>query len=324
MKSDRLFLIINPVSGTRSKEGLERNIADRLGELGFETTIRFTGCRGDATRLARQAVAENFDGVLACGGDGTVNETAMALAGTGVAMGILPAGSGNGLARHIGIPVDPLAAIDIIAERHITDCDYGVVDGHPFFCTFGVGFDAAVSERFANSGSRGRMSYIKSALHEFTHYRPETYSVTADGEVIADEAFLVAVCNASQYGNNAFIAPDASITDGLLDLIIIPKQPRVSTVIRGFEMMAGTLAGSHGIIKRKAARINIKRDICGPAHLDGEPFPHVGTEFNIECRPHGIRLFTTASKTPFRPVITPVRSMLSDIMLAARNTLGKK
>ena len=204
-ENNRLLLIINPVSGTSNKKELADKITSRLSAEGFEVETALTACRGDATRLARLAVDNGMAGVLACGGDGTVNETARALCGTDVSLGIIPAGSGNGLARHLGIPIDPMLSLDVIAERHIVPCDYATVNGSQFFCTFGVGFDAAVSHRFARQGRRGMATYVKSAFSEYLNYRPQVYTVSANGVPITEKAFLVAVCNASQYGNNAYI-----------------------------------------------------------------------------------------------------------------------
>jgi len=315
---ERLFLIINPISGTQSKEGLDRRIVETLGGQGFDVHVEFTKGPGDATVLAHRAVAEGYGGVLACGGDGTVNETARAMVNTGVAMGIVPAGSGNGLARHIGIPIDPIAALDIIAERAVRDCDYGTVNGSPFFCTFGVGFDAAVSDRFAASGSRGKMTYVRSAFEEFVRYRPRKYRIEADGEEIATDAYLVAVCNASQYGNNAYIAPHASITDGLLDIIVVRNMSKFQVFLLGMDLLCGTLDDHRGIIRRTVRHAVIERFEDGPAHLDGEPFT-IGRHIEVDCHPGKLRLFTTNSKTPFRPVITPMEGMARDIGLTLKN-----
>lgn len=316
----RLFLIINPISGTGSKKGLDTKLKTALESHGFDVTVAFTSCRGDATRLAREAVNANYDGVIACGGDGTINETARAMAGTGVAMGIIPAGSGNGLARHIGIPIDPLMAVDVIAERFIRDCDYGTINGQPFFCTFGVGFDAAVSTRFADSGKRGKMTYFKSAFQEFVSYRPDLYTITADGHEITDEAFVVTVCNASQYGNNAYIAPDASITDGYLDIMIIKKMSRMATFLLGVDLLSGTLSRHRGVEHLKVKEAVIKRNGPGPAHLDGEPVDG-GSSFEVKCHPGQLKLFVTEKKRPFRPLLTPVESMVNDIGITLRNLI---
>lgn len=180
----------------------------------------YTTGHGDATRLTTDAASKGYRAVIAAGGDGTVNEIATALCGTSTALGIIPVGSGNGLARHLGLPLDVTEAIEVIAKDNIIDCDYGTANGRPFFCTFGVGFDAAVSEKFAHQKRRGKLSYIKSAISEYVSYNPQTYTISANGQILTQKAFIVACCNASQYGNNAYIAPTASITDGLLDITI--------------------------------------------------------------------------------------------------------
>ena len=194
----RLMLIINPISGTGSKKGVVEMVEQAMGACGHDVDVRLTGARGDATRLAGEAAAKGYHGVLACGGDGTVNETARALCGTETALGILPAGSGNGLARHLQIPVDIAMALKVIADGNVVDSDYGTVNGRPFFCTFGMGFDAAVSHRFARQSRRGILSYVKSAISEYVQYRPQTYTVSANGKLLTEKAFLIAVCNASQ------------------------------------------------------------------------------------------------------------------------------
>ncbi len=233
------MLIINPISGTAKKTGLDAKVEKAMSEAGYNLDVRFTTCRGDATRLASEAVAKGYDVVLAAGGDGTVNETAQALCGSPVTFGIIPAGSGNGLARHIGIPVNVDAALDVVARGIVAKCDYGTVNSHPFFCTFGVGFDAAVSHSFAKQSRRGMFTYLKSALTQYIHYKPDTYTISANGKILTERAFVVACCNASQYGNNAYIAPKASITDGLLDIIIIHQGSPIDTAMVGMDLFTG-------------------------------------------------------------------------------------
>lgn len=311
----RLKLIVNPIAGTRSKTGLADAIEKRLGEMGFEIDTELTTGRGDATRIAQQAVASGYDGVLACGGDGTVNETARAMCDTGVPMGIIPAGSGNGLARHITIPIDPMMSLEIIGERHIEDCDYVTVNGQPFFCTFGMGFDAAVSDRFAASGQRGKATYVKSAFAEFIHYNTNLYRFNLDGEIFEREAFLVTCCNASQYGNNAYIAPHASITDGLLDIIIIKKASQFRTFLLGFDLMSGLISDNSLIETYRVRHAVIDRANPGPAHLDGEPFK-IGTHLDLAIHPGALRLFTSPDKAPFKPILTPAEALIQDFSIS--------
>lgn len=311
------MLIINPVSGTTSKKGVAERIEQRLADAGYDVRTEYTTCAGDATRIARMAVEQDMYGVLACGGDGTVNETARALCDTPVALGIVPTGSGNGLARHIAIPVDVDGSLDVIAADHIASCDYGTVCGRPFFCTFGVGFDAAVSDYFARQHRRGLVTYLKSAVHEFLHYDSEHYVLNIDGREYTRDAFLVVCCNASQYGNNAFIAPDASIRDGVLDVTVVRAGGRLQKAILGFDLIAGFIGKNSLVETIRAKRVEIIRSAPGPAHIDGEPLS-LGARLDVECHAGSLRIFTNPAKGNFTPIITPMRMMLNDQALALK------
>lgn len=305
MSQKRLTLIINPNSGTLSKKGIEGWLPGRIERLGYEIDIRHTAGPGDATVIAKDCASRGDYGVLACGGDGTVNEVASGLVGTETALGILPAGSGNGLARHIGIPVDVALAVRVIAQDNIQDCDYGTVNGKPFFCTYGVGFDAAVSMRFAEKHRRGLNSYVQSALDEFIKYRPANYEITVDNQMLTDRAFLVAVCNASQYGNNAFIAPSASISDGLLDVIVVHDGNILEKAWMGVEMLTGAI-GNHGRVKVfRTPSIKIKSKEAMAAHIDGDPCSFNG-EVDIRCIPGKLKIFVPKKELKFTPVLTPM------------------
>lgn len=311
----RHLLIVNPISGTHSKRGLAERISSRLAEAGIDVDTYVTTGPGDATRRVRTAVdSGEYDAVLACGGDGTVNEVARAMCHAPIPMGIIPAGSGNGLARHIVIPVDPMRALDAIIAGQVCECDYATVNGRPFFCTFGMGFDAAVSDRFAASGKRGRMSYVRSTLVEFARYQPVHYVIETTDATLHRDAFLVAVCNASQYGNNAFIAPHASITDGLLDVVIVHKADALRTMLLGVDMMTGLLGHNRLVETLRVPRLTIRRN-PGPAHLDGEPVGDLGGRLDVECIHGGLRMFVEKDKAPFRPIISPLEYYLGGMAI---------
>lgn len=319
----KLMVIINPVSGTTSKKGVAERIEARLREASFDVHVEYTTCAGDATRLAGKAVDKGFYGVLACGGDGTVNETARALCNTPVALGIVPTGSGNGLARHISIPVDVDGSLEIIAADNVVSCDYGTVCGRPFFCTFGVGFDAAVSDHFARSHRRGLLTYLQCAIEEFIHYDSEHYTIEIDGKEFSRDAFLVVCCNASQYGNNAFIAPDASIRDGVLDITVVHSGNKLQKAVVGFDMMAGFIGKNSLVETVRASRATIVRSAPGPAHIDGEPLT-MGERLEVECHAGSLRIFTNPRKESFTPIVTPMRMMLNDQALALKRLFSIK
>lgn len=315
-------LIINPISGTKSKAGLDRLVIDALTPLGWEVEVAYTRCHGDATRLARQAVEKGCDAVIAAGGDGTINEAAAALCGTGVVLGILPCGSGNGLARHLGIQIDLREGLKVILENHPMEIDYATVNGIKFFCTCGVGFDAAVSEAFAKKKTRGKFTYIKSTFETYAAYRPEHYTIIANGKKLTEKAFLVAVCNASQYGNNAYIAPSASINDGLLDVTIIHSGNTLSTALVGVDMLTGLIEKNMLIHTFRTDNLKIIRESEGPSHVDGEPMILPET-LEINCVHSGLKVFTPTTVHPFRPILTPVTSMLSDFRIAISKLFQK-
>lgn len=316
MERKHLLLIVNPISGTTSKTELIPKIEQKLRDNGYDVDTRLTTGPGDATVLARQAVDAGFDAVAACGGDGTVNETASALCGTGMPLAILPSGSGNGLARHIGLAPHETAAIDIIKDENITDCDYGVVNGVKFFCAFGLGFDGAVAKRFAEAGTRGLVTYLKEALEEFNGYEPKSYRITIDGNTTLErKAFVIACCNASQYGNNAFIAPNASITDGLLDVIILNDASHIHLLMMGLDMLTGMLPHNKQIEIIRARTVDIRADEPSASHIDGEPSAEA-TDFHVEIVPGQLKLFTHPEQKKFTPFITPLDYMTRDITAA--------
>lgn len=323
MKTKRSLLVVNPISGTTNKRGLDKLVRERLHGSGMDMEVAWTTARGDATRFAREAVDKGFHTVMVAGGDGTVNETAKALCGSRTALGILPCGSGNGLARHLDIPVDIDAALEIIAEDHIVACDYGTANDMPFFCTFGMGFDAAVSKKFAAQKQRGFITYIKSAFEEFRNFNADEYIISANGKVLTEKAFVVAVCNASQYGNNAYIAPRASMTDGLLDVTIIHSGNPLTTALVGVDLLTGYIDRNTLIHTFRTTEATITRKAPGPAHIDGEPM-EFGVTTRIACHPSQLYIYTPSAERPFRPIITPMVSRVKEMGYNISKLFAKK
>lgn len=310
--TDQALLIINPISGTRSKEGLPETAAARLASAGFEVTAVHTKAPGHGAELAANAAAKGVHTVISAGGDGTVNEIASALSHTGTRLGIIPLGSGNGLARSLGIPQDTDAALSVIASRNTALCDRGLVNGRPFYCTFGVGFDAAVSEKFARNKRRGRITYVQSVLREFLNYRSQPYAIAVEGRIITERAFLIAVCNASQYGNNAYIAPQASLSDGLLDLIVVHEGSPLSAVKMGVDLMAGSIDRNTRIDTFRIKGCTISRLDGGPVHLDGEPL-RLDNRLEITCDSAAIDIYAPLKTEEFKPIVSPLRALIDDI-----------
>lgn len=325
MNNQRLLLVINPISGGLNKSGLADVVTQRMkASLNMEVEVKTTNGKGDARRFATEAVENGYYGVIVAGGDGTVNEVAAALCDSDVALGIIPSGSGNGLARHLEIPVDENLSLDVIAENNIVACDYATVNDKPFFCTFGVGFDAAVSDRFAKQRKRGKFMYFKSALEEFVQYRPQVYTISANGKVFTQNAFLIACCNASQYGNNAYIAPTASMTDGLLDIIIIHAGSPLDTAVLGVDLFTGYINRNTLLQSFQAPAAVIYRTEEGAAHIDGDPI-ELGEIIDVKCKRGGLKIFVPIKQHgKFRPLITPINSFMEDVRIAMSNVFNKR
>lgn len=319
----RLLLVINPHSGTRDKEQVPLWLSQRCADRSCTLEVVHTHEPGDARRYAVEAVAGGFDTVIAAGGDGTVREVADGLAGTDTAMAIIPCGSGNGLARSLWIPQDFRKAADVAVDAPRITIDAGKVNGESFYCTFGMGFDAAVTEKYAAEKRRGKMTYVKNTLREFLSYSPQSYAMSVRGEVITFNALVIAVCNAPQYGNNAYIAPRASLHDGLLDVTIIHDGNLLNTAMAGIELLSGRLDKNMLVDTFRISGATITRlgdDVC---QLDGEPM-RLGKRLEVECRPGALKVIAPAEMPEFRPIVTPLRSMFGDLVTDVRHIFGDR
>lgn len=284
-----IVFILNPVSGSHGKEDVPGIIDETLDKDIFDCQIRLTEYAGHAAEIARECVAENIDVVVAVGGDGTVNEVARSLAHSDTALGIIPCGSGNGLASHLCIPMDIRKAIGIINRCKIEPLDYGIINDMPFFCTCGMGFDAFISLKFAEAGKRGPITYVENVLKEGLKYKPETYEVEDETGAKKYKAFLIACANASQYGNNAYIAPKATMTDGLMDVIIMEPFDVFDAPQISLDLLNKTLNKNSKIKTFRAKRIHIHRSKPGAIHYDGDPIM-TGSDIDVHIEEKGIKI----------------------------------
>ena len=289
----KLYAIINPYSGTHSKDAIPAALERVIDPQKWQLKVGVIDRNSSLQQMAAEAIAENYDGVIAVGGDGTVNGVAAALRGSRVALGIVPCGSGNGLARHLQIPVNVEKSLAIINAGNIEDFDYCTVNGRPFFCTCGMGFDAQVAERFSREGRRGPVTYLKSAFMEYVKFHHEQYRIEINGVTMFEKAFVIACANASQYGNNAYIAPKASMRDGLIDVVVIhPFMPIVAPIV-GLKLFTRNIDKDINISTYTTSHLKIYRSAPGVMHLDGEPVD-MPAELDIKCHPNGINIFCPA------------------------------
>lgn len=301
MKKKAVF-IINLISGTSDKAAIPGLIDQYLDKTQFEYEIAVTQYAGHASEIAAKAKDDGVDVVVAVGGDGTVNEVARAIVHSSTALGIIPCGSGNGLARHLLLPLNVRKAIEVINRCEIRQLDYGIINDYPFFCTCGMGFDAFVSMKFAEAGKRGPITYVENVLREGLKYKPETYTIEDESGTLQYKAFLISCANASQYGNNAYIAPQASMSDGLMDVIIMEpfdvfEAPQIS-----IEMFSKTLDKNSKIKTFRTRHLHIHRDKPGVIHYDGDPVM-TGADIDIELKPKGINIIvnTMADRSERQP-----------------------
>ncbi|KAA6333602.1 Diacylglycerol kinase [termite gut metagenome] len=266
-----VVFVVNPISGTRSKRFIYSLINKLTDREKFSWEIIKTEKVGHAVEIAAQAVRNSTDIVVAIGGDGTVNEVARSLVHTRTALGVIPCGSGNGLARHLQIPLEPHRAIAALNESIMGTIDYGKINEMPFFCTCGLGFDAFVSMKFATAGKRGVLTYVEKALREYLTYEPETYELETADRKVKYKAFLLACGNAAQYGNNAYIAPHAMITDGLLDVTILEPFTMLDVPTLAFQLFNKTIDQNDLIKTFRCKSLYISRDRPGVIHFDGDP-----------------------------------------------------
>ncbi len=268
----KIVFVINPISGTQGKEQILAWVNEKLDREKYDMEVVYTEYAGHAVKIAEQKAAEKAFAVVAIGGDGTINEIARSLVHTDTALGIIPCGSGNGLARHLQIPLDPKKAVDIINGGRLEVIDYGKINGIPFFCTCGVGFDAFVSLKFSQAGKRGPLTYLEQTLLESLKYRPEVYELEMDGNASTRyRAFLIACGNASQYGNNAYITPRATLDDGLLDVTILEPFTVLDVPSLSFQLFNKTIDQNSRIKTFQCKSLRIHRSKPGVVHFDGDP-----------------------------------------------------
>ena len=298
----RIAFIVNPISGTHSKEDMPRLIEEGMDSEHFDFEVLMTEYAGHASEIAKQKATDGVDVVVAVGGDGTVNEVARSLIHTQTALGIIPCGSGNGLARHLCIPMDIRRALNIINQCQIEAFDYGVINELPFFCTCGMGFDAFISLKFAEAGKRGPITYVENVLREGLKYKPETYEIVDDSGTTRYKAFLIACANASQYGNNAYIAPGATMKDGKMDVIIMEPFDTIEAPQIAADLFMKTLGNNSKIKTFRAERIHIRRTAPGAIHYDGDPIM-TNKDIDVHIEHLGLHIVTNpeAKEDPGQP-----------------------
>jgi YegS/Rv2252/BmrU family lipid kinase len=286
----RALFIINPKSGQQRGESVAHILEKKLDHSLYDWDVRYTKAPRDATRISKNA-AGKMDIVVAVGGDGSVNEVARGLIGSRSVLGIIPAGSGNGLARHLGIPLRIPAAIETLNECNIRKIDTILINDEISLNAAGVGFDARIAHAYARYVNRGIGSYVKSVLTEILAYRDRVYKFSFDDRCMQEEAFILTFSNSSQYGNNFYISPTAKIDDGLLDVCIVKRCPMWATPILALRMINKTIDRSKYYKRIRCKKLVLDSGKEMEAHIDGE-VTTLPDKLEIKVNPHSLRVIT--------------------------------
>ncbi|HXC05370.1 MAG TPA: YegS/Rv2252/BmrU family lipid kinase [Bacteroidia bacterium] len=289
----KIAFIVNPNAGVSNTEAIVKQIREHTpAYVDYEIIFWETPAQGK--EITDRVLNEKFTVAVAVGGDGTVNEVSKALVGTEVALAIIPIGSGNGLARHLKIPLDVKSAIHVILHGDAIRIDSCFINDKAFFCTSGIGFDAHIGKLFAETKVRGFSTYVRITIGQLLSYRASEYSLKMNKEEIKRKAFLITFANASQYGNDAFIAPLASVGDGLIDVCIL--KPFKFWDLPGivWKMFHRSINSSHFMESYRASEIEVVRERKGPAHYDGEP-DEMGEKLKIRIQPGSLSVIAPSA-----------------------------
>ncbi len=293
----RIIYFINPISGTSVKSALIIKIEEKTTLQGIPFEILYTNAEGNYQFLKEKILREQITDIVICGGDGTVSKIAGSLLKENVNIGIIPMGSGNGLALAAKIPTKIESALDIIFKGNASSIDSFTINGN-FSCMLcGLGFDAQVAHDFSKQSSRGLLTYIKQTIINFIRMRPWNFEINYGGQSVHTSAFFISIANSNQFGNQFTIAPKASLTDGLLDIVVVKKMPKYRflwSVLK--QVLNGKLKDydessfhKEEVLYFQTNRLTIKNIDAAPLHIDGDPW-NTSSEFKIEVIPNAFKL----------------------------------
>lgn len=289
MSDRKIIYLLNPISGTSGKEGLRKLIDRETTAQGIPFIMEETNVRGDYDHIKDRVLREKYTDVVMIGGDGTVNQVTNALRGLPVRFGIIPVGSGNGLARAAGIPMKPQQSLALVFAGTAKKVDAFLINDHYSCMLSGIGFDAQVAHDFASKASRGLMTYTQQSIINYFKAHPYQFEIILDNFSFFSDAFFISVANSNQFGNNFTIAPQASLNDGLLDIVIVQKMNKaklpfaILQQIRGNNKLQQLVEDmtEKNILYFQTPSITIKNLKHAPLHIDGEP-RETSEEFSVQ------------------------------------------
>ena len=286
MRNRNFLVFINPISGTANKKNISAYLEQRLTTLRYHYEIIPTNEFGKYAFLKEKIESDKITDVIICGGDGTVNQITSLVIKTDIRVGIIPLGSGNGMAFTAGIPKDYKKAFDIILSGNASYVDALTINNNYSCHLCGLGFDAQVSHDFARQANRGPSTYMKETLKNFFIAKPYRFEVTANGNTFITNAFFLSIANSNQFGNSIVIAPKASLSDGLLDIVIVQKAGKFGLIFKILNQICrGKIASARSTDKTihyfQTKKLSIKNLDNAPFHIDGEPMETAMT-FDVE------------------------------------------
>ncbi len=299
----KLLFLVNPISGTRTKEKLIAFITEKVTSAGLLFTIDYTNATGNYTLLKEKVIADRFTDIVIVGGDGSVNQVVQAFATLRVRFGILPVGSGNGLARAAGIPTKIKSALQVIIEGNTMPVDAFTIND-AFSCMLsGLGFDAQVAHNFARKAKRGLFNYTKESLLHFFKAQPYGFEIKLPEFSFFTDAFLISIANSNQFGNNVTIAPQAKLNDGLLDVIVVQKMHKVKLPYAILKQLSGNNKMQQlvedmehkNIVYFQTPSVEISNLKLAPLHIDGEAVASA-QHLSVKVLPNYFTLFVRASR----------------------------
>ena len=282
----KLLFIVNPNAGKKNPDVIIQSIREHISNH-FSYQISVWKNKDDFEAILQQCLHEDFTDVIAVGGDGTVNKVASSIVHSSKTFGIIPAGSGNGLARVLGISMNIEKAIKQVIDSKKEFIDHGEVNGRKFFCTSGIGFDAHIAHLFSQSKTRGLKNYVKLSLKQFFNYKPRHYKLTLNGQTILKKAYLITMANAGQFGNDFYIAPEASLTDGFFHVVIVKpfKFYQIPNLL--LKILRHKLHTSQCVETYITTELRIESETEEPMHLDGEP-QFMGKSLHYKIQKHSL------------------------------------
>tara|TARA_R110001592_G_scaffold68674_2_gene210611 strand:+ start:2618 stop:3496 length:879 start_codon:yes stop_codon:yes gene_type:complete len=285
----KILFIVNPISGTGKQKNIESLVDLHLDKIKFISTIKFTEYAGNAKEIAKNEHS-NFDIIVAVGGDGTVHEVGTSLINTNCILGIIPTGSGNGLARHLKISMKVINAIKHLNNYKTKKIDTILLNKQPFLGAAGLGFDAHVAWKFDEAPTRGLLTYLKISLKEYFNYKPQEYKLIFKDKTVTTTDLLITISNSNQYGNNAYISPNSELDDGYVRLIGLKSFPFYMAPILAYKLFNKKILSSKYVTEYKTNQVEIQSP-KPEMQMDGEPVKHHEI-IQIEVNPKSLNVIS--------------------------------